>query len=185
MSNLVSGTVQEVMQRGKATNIKLDDGKIYGCGFEGVPCSEGDFVSFATYQNGKYINADVKTMEVTKGGGQQQQQQANPQSNSGGGVSKDDYWKRREANDEAKQKVIEWQAARNTAVQVVDVAERAGALPLPQKKDEKFDALVDVVENLARRYYDECAQIRDGNVPGQSAVPVEEAGSDDNGSTFE
>lgn len=180
MSNIVSGNVVEVITRGNATNIKLDDGKLYGCGFDGVPCKQGDFVSFATYQNGKYTNADVKTMEVSEGKPQQQKQAPAPQQ-SGGGMSKDDYWRRKEESDASRQRVIEWQSARNAAIHVAEVAVAADALPLPAKKADKFDGLVDIIESITRRYYDEATTVKEGGEVGQAAVQTEQAGGSDGG----
>lgn len=163
----VQGVVEQVSQRGKATNIKVN-GAWFGAGFNGVPCQQGDTVSFTVEQNGQYANVARNSLQVINGGGapQQPQQQpyqapaqtyAKPQrrqapTSGGGGVTKDDYWKNREERDVETQKRIQLQASRNSAIATASAALAAGILPVPAKKADAFDAFVAVIDELTERY---------------------------------
>ena len=159
----VQGVVEQVSQRGKATNIKVN-GAWYGAGFNGVTCQQGDTVSFTVEQNGQYLNVVRNSLQVIGGGTPQQPQQqyqapaqsyAKPQrrsESSGGGMTKDDYWKNREERDVETQKRIQLQAARKAAVAACSAALQAGILPVPAKKADAFDAFLAVVDEVTERY---------------------------------
>lgn len=160
----VQGVVEQVSQRGKATNIKVN-GAWFGAGFNGVPCQQGDTVSFTVEQNGQYANVARNSLQVINGGGgvpQEPQYQppaqtyAKPQRRqappSGGGLTKDDYWKNREERDVETQKRIQLQASRNSAIAACSAALQAGILPVPAKKADAFDAFLAVVDELTERY---------------------------------
>lgn len=175
----VTGNVQRITTRqagrGTATNIQVN-GQWYGCGFNGVPCQEGDVIQFTATQNGQYWNADVRTIQVLSGGGGQQQQapaqqrqQQGPARAQGGnarassGGSRDAYWEKKEERDVITQKVIQLQASRNSAIAVCSAAVSAGILPLPTKKADAFDAFLAAVDEVTARFERDAANKAAGN----------------------
>lgn len=176
----VTGNVQRITTRqagrGTATNIQVN-GQWYGCGFNGVPCQEGDVIQFTATQNGQYWNADVRTIQVIGGGGggqqhqsppQQRQQQGPARAQSGNarassGGSRDAYWEKKEERDVITQKVIQLQASRNSAIAVCSAAISAGILPLPTKKADAFDAFLAAVDEVTARFERDAANKAAGN----------------------
>lgn len=179
MANVVQGVVERITQRGRATNICVA-GTWYGCGFNGVPCQEGDEVTFSVTQNGNFLNADVNSMEVLSSGNQapprQQQQRGGyqqrrsaPRASSGGapaGNPKDDYWKQREERDVETQRRIQYQASRNSAIAAVAAALEKDILPLPATKAKAFDAYLAMIDELTERYNNATSgEAQNGPVP--------------------
>lgn len=170
--SIVEGVVEQISPRGKATNIKVN-GNWYGCGFNGVPCQQGDQVSFPVVQNGQYLNADTPNMQIIGRGNQNapaQQQQAQPQTgggNSGGGNPASSNNRRGSTGsgygsrklEDPVQVSITQQSARNAAIQALNVAAQADAIPLPAKKADKLDAFLALVDQVAERYYKETLKI--------------------------
>lgn len=70
-------------------------------------------------------------------------------------MTKDDYWRNKEANDVAREKVIRYHAARSTAVEIVNLAHTLGALPkvAKAKPDEKMDALLNEIDIVTKRLF--------------------------------
>lgn len=164
--SIVEGVVQKVSQRGKATNILVNE-QWYGCGFDGVPCSEGDRVSFPVTQNGRFLNADVKNMQVLgKANVAPQQSSGNYQNTGGGGTSKSavrsggrgSYGGGRKLDDPVQVSITQ-QSARNAAIQALSVAVQADAVPLPAKKADKLDAFLALVDQVTERYYKETWEV--------------------------
>lgn len=189
----VTGNVQRVHQRGNATNIQVN-GEWYGCGFNGVPCQEGDNVTFTYTQRGNFKNVNVAQMVINSrgtgqasqggGGGGYQQSQA-PRgggAQSSGAVSKDDYWKRREEKDELTQKAIQFQAARNSAIAAAEILISAGVLPLGdggRNKASPVDVALDFIDTLTGRYYNDVTALASGNTPFENPVATQEYQGDD------
>jgi hypothetical protein len=185
MSSLVQGTVEAISQKGKATNIKVN-GQWYGCGFNGVPCGQGDNVSFPVVQNGRFLNADVNNMQVVQGGGGAQEQRGtyggqnsggqpartggNAAGNSGG--SKGSSYGARKLDDPVQRSIVQ-QSARNAAIQAVQVASSLDAVPLPTKKAEKFDAVLDLIDQVTERYYNETFKVAEAGGYTERAEKVQ------------
>jgi hypothetical protein len=195
MSTII-GQIQAVSQRGKATNIQVN-GQWFGCGFNGVPAKQGDFVQFEAVQNGQYLNADMGSFQVTGGGQAQQAPRAQGQGGGyqqrkpyGGGAqrqapaqaaaSKDDYWTKKEERDVITQQVIQLQASRNAAIAVCSAALAQGILPLPAKKADAFDTFLAAIDEATQRYEASSAAKRDGNDPFSDASGVVNADDDNN-----
>lgn len=193
----VTGVVQRIHQRGNATNILVDD-VWYGCGFNGVPCKEGDQVSFTYTQRGNFKNVNVAQMVIVgrgsgnssgqtnqnQGGGQGYQggsgsaQRGGYQRSQGGGaaVSKDDYWKRREEKDSVTQKTIQFQAARNSAIHATEALLAANVLDLGKGKGKQHpvDVALDFIDTLTSRYYNDVVKLSEGEDPFDAPVSTEE-----------
>lgn len=184
--SVVQGVVEKVLARGNATNICVA-GQWYGCGFNGVPCKEGDEVTFTATAKGNFLNADVASMQILSQGNsvpapQRQQggsyQNRPRQGGAGGGprkptdTSKDDYWKNKEERDVRTQQAIQYQAARNAAIAVCTAALERDILPLPGTKAKAFDAFLDAIDEVTARYNQDVTNL-DG-----AATPVP-AGQDD------
>lgn len=188
----VQGVVQQVSRRGKATNIRVDN-QWYGCGFNGIPCAEGDMVSFTYTQNGQYMNADTNTMQVLQNGGGNGQQQA-PQnqgnyqgqgnrggggnqsrapSNNSGGNRSGGY--RKDLSDPIQVSITQ-QSARNAAIQLVDTALKNDCCPLPTKKGDRLDALLDLVDTIEERFYNKTVTVaKAGGYPADASYGSQQA----------
>lgn len=86
---------------------------------------------------------DVKSIKAYKG-------KAEPLASSGSG-NKDDYWRNKEHADVARQKQISYQAATNTAVNMVNFAIDKGYIKIGAKNS--LEAYVAAVEHLAGGIY--------------------------------
>lgn len=202
----VFGTVQRIVAkqagRGTAHNIQMDDGQWYGHGFKQPNFGEGAEISFDVEYNGQYANVIVESVQVINEGQpprrQQQQGGYNGQrrSNGGGntrgasgggrapaqasgGMSRDKYWENKEKRDLAVQKQIQYQAARNAAIEATKLALEQGAAALPAKKEAKLDALLALIGEITDRFYEDTTDIvrpRDARVARQA--PVEESGDE-------
>jgi len=75
----------------------------------------------------------------------------------GGGAAK------AEVDWDRKDNLIRLQSCQNTAVATIQAAIEAGAVTLPAKKGEKFDAFQALIEKEAARLYDKYTDIVDGN----------------------
>lgn len=199
--SFVQGVVQQISRRGNATNIRVND-QWFGCGFNGVPCAEGDTVSFTVTQNGKYVNANMDAFQVVQqnqgvpnNGQQNTQVQGNnqgyagggarnsgPRRGSGGGSSPSRGGYRKDLTDPVQVSITQ-QSARNAAIELVKVALQHDACPLPAKKADKFDALLDLVDTVAERYYLQTTEVAkaggykataEGAKPQQASAPVQD-----------
>lgn len=166
----VFGTVQRVVgkQRGNGTaySVQMDDGEWYGHGFQQPAFTQGAQIGFDIAWNGQYKNIDVGSVQVhqagqpqqqapqqQQGGGQQLYNKPRGGGNSGGGGGREKYWDDKAKDDKIRQKQIQWQAARNTSIEFVKMAIENGAVKLPAKQAEKFEALLALVDEVARDYY--------------------------------
>lgn len=141
MADKVTGTVDKIFVNTKTksgkrlrspTYVMIVDDEKYQCGFDDPGVDEGDNVELE-YEVGKYGN-EVVAGSVKK--------TSTPSSTSG--VVMGD-----------KQAVISWQAARNSAIEMVKLAHEAGALPLSTKKAEQYDQLLEYTHELTQRYFTE------------------------------
>lgn len=197
--SFIRGSVERVLQRGNATNI-LVAGEWFGCGFNGVPCKQGDTVEFPYEVRGKFKNANVAQMVILDGGGggnnngQQQQSQSYNNNNNGGGYQrsqrsapnnsggKDEYWKNREKKDNTTQKAIQFQAARNSAIAVASSLIAAGQLELGdggRNKKNPVDVALDFIDTLTARYAADVDVVTNGGSPFDAPTPSQEYQEDD------
>jgi hypothetical protein len=66
--------------------------------------------------------------------------------------SKDDYWTKKAEDDKSRQKVIEYQAARNSAIEVVGILLANDAVAIPAQKAKKLDAVLALVDTITDRF---------------------------------
>jgi hypothetical protein len=131
-----TGVVEYAGVKNGNGNCKLDDGNWYSF-YKQVPTFEkGDTVSFDYAQKGTFRNGKIDTVVVMKGEGGTKAGSKDVPSN---------------------QDVIRYQAARNTAVQLLQLAASQDALPLPAKKADKYDALMGMFYELTDTFYSEAA----------------------------
>lgn len=162
--SIIEGVVQKVSKRGNATNILVNE-QWYGCGFNGVPCQEGDQISVPVTQNGRFLNADVKNMQILGRGNTAPQQQQAPRQYAdsgkqayGGGKKASGGGFSRKMDDPVQISIVQ-QSARNAAIQAVQLAAQLEAVPLPAKKADKFDALLALVDQVTERYFKSTQQV--------------------------
>lgn len=115
-----------------------NDDALYMCGNKKPFINKGDYIDFTFSQSPKGqsivdpAQITVKKAEVMTAG-------------------KSNFEK---AND-TRQRTIEWQAARNSAIAAVEVIVKANALKLPAKEAAKMDVVLELISELTRKYFDE------------------------------
>lgn len=156
----VVGVVEYISQRGSAYNAKID-GNWYGCGFEKPPFKQGDTVEASTVQKGRYVNLEASTAKVVEDA------PANTNTSTRSRGSSD------------QQSAINYQSARYAAIQLLDIAVQAGALPLPTKKEAKMDGLAALVDNFTERYFYDTQMVSEGRVDEVFGKSAEQAVADE------
>lgn len=160
----VTGTVEVVTTRGKATNIKVGD-EWYGCGFKGFPYSKGDTVSFDVIQRGKYKNVDMDSLKKVEG--------ASSNSSSASNYSP--------ASNDNRQKSIAFQSSRKDAIEVAKIAVANELISIPAAKAKRLDVVLALIDELTVRYYAEVEGVQSGEydplqevTPGGNSVETDE-----------
>lgn len=194
---MIKGVVQKIIvnqQYGLTSfTLKGQDG-FFSLGDKKPTFNEGESIQFDTQAKGKYTYA-INIAPWTDGGtisSPTVSSVANASSNSSftprargqswnrGGASsaseKDEYWRRKEERDLAKegeyattQKRIEIQAARNAAIETAKTMWQFDITPKPKKATEHYDAFLALVEELTDKYIQSTA--------GRFHVDVEAAAS--------
>ena len=163
MSNtIVTGVVKKIWENERtndkgtyfAYSIVLEDGTKVSAGFKKPDCLEGDTIQCMT-DGGQYNNMIKGSLSVTNHSGnpsppsQQATSAPAPQkvaSAGGGGGNR-------------TQTAIQHQAARNSALHLVEIAVAAGVAPLPKK--DGFDALTALVDEVTLRYFTATQDVAD------------------------
>jgi len=142
----VTGVVERMTSRaagrGHVWSIKVND-SWYGGMWDEPACKEGDTVEFTVTRNGQYENVAKNSLSVI------------PSLPSTGGATGDGP----AAVTNPTQTKIAWQAARNSAIALVAAALGAEAIQLPAKKGDKYDALLDIVDDLTVRYFQDTSDV--------------------------
>lgn len=106
-------------------------------------------------------DSDRNIIEIRSVGGGGEQKEAPAKRGNGGRSGGGGGF-----NEEKRQAVIVFQSARNAATELVTACLTAGALALPSKKGDQFDALQCLVDTLTERYYEENMEVyRTGQLP--------------------
>ena len=140
----VKGVIQKVNSKDfngkKIWSIKVND-TWYGAGYNQPKVNEGENVEFETTQRGQYWNVDgpINVLAASS---------ASPAT----GGAKADGWAAKQAADEARQKIIQIQSSRNSAIEVVKIIVQAGALKLPTKQADQVDVILALVDELTDKY---------------------------------
>lgn len=169
MSNIISGEVTAVSNKGKATNIQINRSDWYGCGFvtpDKLKFQKGDNISFTYTENGQYKNVDLRSVEVQKGA-------AAPSAAPASGSGNSNNWDQKNAQDAERQRAISVQSCRNSAIEVVKILKDLDALPLGSKKQDIAGNLEKYVDDLTDRYFNETQQLA-ANKPRGAVVQSEE-----------
>lgn len=147
-----SGVVGKVNPRNTKVGITysfvLDgpDDKWYGT-FKDTPPNEGDFVQFEYVTNGAgFHNVDMKTLTTT----------AAPE----GDTTVSAPAKKAFASSSNKDANIQWQSARNAAINLAAVAVDGGAIALGGgKADAKLEALLIQVNRMTLDFFDQSMEV--------------------------
>lgn len=168
-------TTKTIPNGSQVFNIQMDDGDWYGFGFDKPAFSEGQQISFEVEFNGRYKNVAKGSAQVIGGAPAPAQQQ---QPAASGSMGRDDFWANKEKRDIVVQRIIQYQAARNSAIELVKVAVEAEAIALPAKKADKMDALVAIVRELTDVYVDDAREAGSGKKKAE-AKPAPQEPTDD------
>lgn len=149
------GAVQKHIEKawnGKTFWTMVVNGEKYGTGMKKPP-EVGTYVEFEYETNGRGYK-DVKgSINLANGTSKSQPQGTARAADGSKFVTKDEYWANREARDLDVQKVIQLQAARNAAIEVVKIlvapvivdgkAEYIVKPPAQAKRKEWVEAMID------------------------------------------
>lgn len=171
MSGQVKGRVNEVpsftTKTGKQAFSVVVDGKKYSAGFDKPKCNPGDIVEFTIEMNGQYANVAKHSLRVLP------PDAAAPSSNvvpmrAGGGY-------------DTRQDVISRQAATNTALEFLRLADSVGALPFAKtaKAEEKLTALEALTAQYTAHFYETNTGVVFKDISPSAAEALEEAAKAD------
>lgn len=168
MSN-VAGVVEVIKSQasGRATSAKIG-GEWYSNGFvtEGnLPYKIGQRIEFQFTEKNGFKNVDLKSVKVQEERAAGAAQAAAPQA-------KVDYAARdarKEALDAQRQRSIQLQASRNSAIHVAEIAMQHGLLNVGAKKGEALDHLLNFIDDLAARYSAQTSEAANGGAQDPQA----------------
>jgi len=139
---------------------------------DGTALIVGDEVTFDITMNGKYKNLNYGSL--TKVVGQAAPSTVAQSTSSGGGLSRDDYWANKEARDIETGKVIQFQAARNSAISVLMPLLINGDLPaFGGKKATHVDQFMGMLMDTTLR------MVEEAKVQGESSFTPPTVDADD------
>lgn len=149
MSKLsAEGVVQEVRayqtKAGQMYSIKMN-GVDYSTGKTKPEVTGGDRISLTYVENGQYKNADLRSITVL-------QKQAEPSVGTKEIQQGSPYGKSSE-----QQIIISRQAARNTAIQYLELLRNVEAIPFPASAGtpkKRFDIMAILLEQLTQDFFD-------------------------------
>lgn len=165
MSDKASGVVERVSSKvvgrrsSKVYSFMLNDEVWYTCGFDDPKVAEGDSISF-TYEEEEWspgkFNNKVNINSIEKGEAVTQNKPVKEAVKKAGGKVAENwdarakYWENKEAGDSARQNIISYQAAWNTATALVTAALNNGIeINLGKVEKNKITNLVTFVEGVA------------------------------------
>lgn len=144
----VTGVVSRMNSRPAGTgvvhSISVND-VWYGGMWDKPACNEGDTVTFTASQNGNYWNVAKNSLSVVEASAG-----ASTSTAASGG---------RTAPPNQTQTKIEWQAARNSALTLVNIALTHGSLTLPTKAAQRYDALLAAVDEVTVRFMQDTSDV--------------------------
>lgn len=158
----VVSSIGETPWNGKTLYSVTVNGTQYGCGDKRPPCSVGNNVSFSAQQKGKYMNVVPNTLTVLA--------DAPPVAPSAGNYSS--------GGQDTRQRIIQYQAARNSAIAAVAALIQADAIKLPAAVAKRGDAVLALIDSLTDRYDTDALEVGDFGARQRDDVPfeVEESG---------
>lgn len=139
----VTGVVSSITPRqwnNKTLYSLTVSGVNYGAGDRQPACSVGDTVSFTATKKGDYNNIAPNTLQVVP---------AAAGAPATPAVSAHDV----------RQRIIQYQAARNSAITAVDILLKAEAIKLPAAQAKKADAILALIDELTDRFDSDTLEI--------------------------
>lgn len=140
--------------------------KWFSCGPADPKIKKNDLVEFDYEESGGYYNVFVDSLRVIDLGAEPS---AKPSGQNNTGVSKDVYWDERFTRDLANDKYkrendlrIQYQAARNAAIAVLDILAREKALIIPEKKGAAGEVIMAKLEDLTNEFFHKTSTIGAG-----------------------
>ena len=148
----------------------VDDEALYVCGTVKPRINKGDFVTFEAKPNPKgQMVVDLNSMQAKEA-----------EVVTAGIAGKAAWGGKSGYNDDKRQRTIEWQAARNSAIAAAQVILGNGALKMPAKESAKYEAVMALISELTKQFFEETATL--GEKPKQTALPsVEEEATKEEG----
>jgi len=143
-----TGIVEKIANNGKAFNIVVS-GEWYGYGFSAPSFTEGQTISFDWKENGRFKNVVVPSLRVLPAAAETPAPapEAAPAKAGGrGGYG-------------ATQLSIQYQSARNAAIEVASLLVSNGALALPPKKGDQADAVMAYIDDLTNQFHVKCDKV--------------------------
>jgi hypothetical protein len=167
--SIVSGVVYKVFEKqfGNKSlySIKLDgDASYYGTGESKPAVQPGNKVSFSYTVNEKgYPNAVVDTIKVDESAPAPRASTPAPAKGGENWEARKEYWDSKDKRDLDMETEYRYRSASSQAIQLLQVAADAEALPFtkaelgetPAAKAKKFDALVEMQKTLADQLAEE------------------------------
>lgn len=157
MTEKKQGVVQIVAPNKKGyIQYKIDD-EWYGTWVKEAQADRGDTIEFEYKHSGNFrniVNNEIKV--ISKGTGAPQQ------SSSSGGGSVD--W-------DLKDRKIQWQSARNAAIELVHVLALNGAIPYKTnaKAADKQEVIEAFVDQYTNQFYEDSVTLGDEDTPEETA----------------
>lgn len=139
-----------------------NDEALYVCGTTKPNVVKGDFVTFEAKENKRGQMAVNMSSIVRKEG-----EVLSPSDGA-----KPQGWAKSGFNDDKRQRTIEWQAARNSAIAAAQVILSNGAIKLPAKESGKYDAVMALIADLTKQFFAETATL--GEAPKVAEVQLPE-----------
>lgn len=154
----ISGVVEGVISRSTSAGIThaiVIDGVQYGTYKTEPNVQEGDNVEFLASQNGRYWNADTRSITKISGGppsAARQQPQAAPKTRA---------W----VPDADRQNAISYQAARKDALELVGMLISSGNIDLGKstKVGAKMEAIEQYVDKYTMRFFEDTKNLGHNN----------------------
>src|SRR5690625_123996 len=133
---------------------------------------KGDTIEFETEFRGRFTNIKVDTVKkVAAGNGNNKTNSKSYKS----GNSRDAYWEQKAETDKEVQLVIQSQSSRNSAIETVKVMLEHGLVSVPQKKADKYDFVLALIDKVAAKYNTEVEMTKEyGLNTGSSEVIAQE-----------
>lgn len=144
----MTGVVEKIFEKGGRYSFVIDE-KWYSTYRTKPSCNEGDTISFEYVVKGNFQNADPATIEVVSA--------TAPAKVESSGANRQD--------------TISYQAARKDALVFAQMAVEVGAIKLPTKQDEKYDALMGIVLELTDEFFEGTATLGQNTI--NAAVEAE------------
>ena len=152
MSDTVQGVVTN--RSGRATGVQLDGEQQWYNAKPGVLADAEPGTEVRLHVNRKGDSVFVNSVEVLGQGQAPEKQSESQETSTASSKPKTAKQTAYEESQEARQRAIIYQSARNAAIEALKVAVSADTLALPTKKADRFDALQAFIDELTDQYYE-------------------------------